>query len=140
MADAQVQQSEAAVQTARINLDYCTIRSPNKRPSRAAACGHRECRGGKHRLAPGDRAAGPDLRGLHYYRERALSGAAEHASGELSKSRCALPDEPRIPREGSSRSWTTRFRKAPARSSFAPRSLTATITSGRAGSSRYASC
>ncbi len=89
MADAQVRQSQAAVETARLNLEYCTIRSPiNGRASyRLVDIGNVVAANTGSLLRY--RSLGPHLCRVHSYRERTHDGPAQHAEWHP-KSRGAL--------------------------------------------------
>ncbi len=61
-ADAQVRESEAQVETARLNLEYLLHSLAHRWQGRATARGHRKRGGRKYRLVIGDSEIGPDLR------------------------------------------------------------------------------
>ncbi len=139
MADAQVQQSEAAVETARINLDYCTIRSPING------------RAGQRLVDIGNVVAANTGSLLVIQRldpiyadftitENELSAVQQNMKRGTLKVEVRLPDENNNSREGDLSFLDNAVQEVPALSSFEQPSRTATINSGRAGSSRYAWC
>ncbi len=67
---AQVEAAEAALETAKINLEYCYIHSPIDGRAGARLVDVGKCRAAKHHLASLDPASRSHLREFHHHRER----------------------------------------------------------------------
>ncbi|MFO0983263.1 MAG: efflux RND transporter periplasmic adaptor subunit [Planctomycetota bacterium] len=133
VAQAQVSQSRAALATARLNLEYCSIRSPI------------DGRTGTRLIDLGNVVAASTGSLLVIQRLDPIYADFTVTEGELSRcsatwraarraSRCACPTTAMRRARASSRSSTMPCRTRPARSSCAPPSTTATGASGRVGS------
>ena len=114
MAEAQVQQSEAAVETAHLNLEYCSIRSPI------------DGRAGQRLVDLGNVVTANNTALLTIQRldpiyadftitESDLTAVQQNMARGTLQVEVRLPDEPDEPRRRSSPSWTTPCRTPPAR-------------------------